>query len=109
MPQRLVLSLAVTIAAFLAAPSPLLTPMPGGHMFLLVANKAANTLGLIDPDSGKQIASPSPKAESLLMKSSHHPMANSLSSPSTEIPALASPELMAASSTSSIWTPARTI
>jgi YVTN family beta-propeller protein len=55
MTQRIILAV-LAIAAFLAAPSPLLTPMPGGHMVLLVANKAANTLGLIDPDSGKQIA-----------------------------------------------------
>jgi DNA-binding beta-propeller fold protein YncE len=55
MTQRIILA-ALAIAAFLATPSPLLTPMPGGHMYLLVANKAANTLGLIDPDSGKQIA-----------------------------------------------------
>src|SRR5579864_4930552 len=55
MTQRIILA-AVAIAAFLATPSPLLTPMPAGHTYLLVANKAANTLGLIDPDSGKQIA-----------------------------------------------------
>jgi YVTN family beta-propeller protein len=55
MTQRIILAVAA-LAAFLASPSPLLTPMPGGHMYLLVANKAANTLGLVDPDSGKQIA-----------------------------------------------------
>jgi DNA-binding beta-propeller fold protein YncE len=55
MTQRIILALAA-VAAFLAAPAPLLTPMPGGHMYLLVANKAGNTLGLIDPDAGKQIA-----------------------------------------------------
>jgi len=55
MTQRIILAVAV-VAAFLATPSPLLTPMPGGHMYLLVANKAGNTLGLIDPDSNKQIA-----------------------------------------------------
>jgi DNA-binding beta-propeller fold protein YncE len=55
MTHRIILALAA-IAAFLTAPASLLTPTPGGHMFLLVANKAANTLGLIDPDSAKQIA-----------------------------------------------------
>jgi DNA-binding beta-propeller fold protein YncE len=55
MTQRIIFAI-VAIAAFLATPSPLLTPMPGGHMYILVANKAANTLGLIDPDSAKQIA-----------------------------------------------------
>jgi YVTN family beta-propeller protein len=55
MTQRIILAVAA-IATFLATPSPLLTPMPGGHMYLLVANKGANTLGLIDPDSRKQIA-----------------------------------------------------
>jgi YVTN family beta-propeller protein len=54
MTQRIILAVAA-VAAFLASPVP--TPMPGGHMFLLVANKAANTLGLIDPESGRQIAS----------------------------------------------------
>src|ERR1700685_4147749 len=59
MTQRIVLAIAAA-AAILAMPShtsqPSLTPIPGGHMYLLVANKAANTLGLIDPDSAKQIA-----------------------------------------------------
>lgn len=55
MTQRIILAVAAVLA-FLATPSPLLTPMPGGHMYLLVANKAANTLGLVDPDAGKQIA-----------------------------------------------------
>ena len=55
MTQRIILAVAA-VAAFLATPSPLSTPMPGGHMYLLVANKAANTLGLVDPDAGKQIA-----------------------------------------------------
>ena len=55
MTQRIILAVAA-VAAFLATPSPLLTPMPGGHMYLLVANKAANTLGLVDPDAGKQVA-----------------------------------------------------
>jgi YVTN family beta-propeller protein len=55
MTQRIIIAVAA-VAAFLATPSPLLTPMPGGHMYLLVANKAANTLGLVDPDAGKQIA-----------------------------------------------------
>jgi DNA-binding beta-propeller fold protein YncE len=55
MTQRIIFA-ALALAAVLAAPSPLLTPMPGGHMYLLVANKAANTLGIIDPDSAKQIA-----------------------------------------------------
>jgi len=55
MTQRIILA-ALAIATFLSTPSPLLTPMPGGHMYLLVANKAANTLGIIDPDSAKQIA-----------------------------------------------------
>jgi DNA-binding beta-propeller fold protein YncE len=55
MTQRIILTVAA-VAAFLATPLPLLTPTPGGHMFLLVANKAGNTLGLIDPDSAKQIA-----------------------------------------------------
>jgi DNA-binding beta-propeller fold protein YncE len=55
MTQRIILAVAA-IAAFLATPAPLLTPTPGGHMYLLVANKAGNTLGLIDPDAGKQIA-----------------------------------------------------
>jgi YVTN family beta-propeller protein len=51
---------AIATAAFLATatplPSPPRTSMPSGHMYLLVANKAANTLGLIDPDSAKQFA-----------------------------------------------------
>jgi DNA-binding beta-propeller fold protein YncE len=59
MTQRIILAM-LTAAAILATPSrtsqPSRTPMPGGHMVLLVANKAANTLGLIDPDSAKQIA-----------------------------------------------------
>jgi len=55
MTQRIILA-AAALATFLATPSPLRTPMPGGHMYLLVANKTANTLGLIDPDSAKQIA-----------------------------------------------------
>jgi len=50
---RIILAV-VAVAALLASPMP--TPMPGGHMYLLVANKAANTLGLIDPDSGRQVA-----------------------------------------------------
>jgi DNA-binding beta-propeller fold protein YncE len=50
---RIILAV-VAVAALLA--SPMRTPMPGGHMYLLVANKAANTLGLIDPDSGRQVA-----------------------------------------------------
>jgi DNA-binding beta-propeller fold protein YncE len=59
MTQRILLAIAAT-AAILATPSstsqPSRIPMPGGHMYLLVANKAGNTLGLIDPDSAKQIA-----------------------------------------------------
>ena len=55
MTHRIILAV-VAAAALLVAPPPLPTPMPGGHMYLLVANKAANTLGLIDPDSGQQIA-----------------------------------------------------
>jgi YVTN family beta-propeller protein len=55
MTQRIILAVIAT-AAFLATPSPLPTPMPGGQRYLLVANKAGNTLGLIDPDSAKQIA-----------------------------------------------------
>jgi DNA-binding beta-propeller fold protein YncE len=59
MTQRIILAV-LTAAAILATPSPTSQPsripMPGGHMYLLVANKAANTLGLIDPDSAKQIA-----------------------------------------------------
>ena len=55
MTQRIILAV-LAVAAVLATPSSLRTPMPGGHMYLLVANKTANTLGIIDPDSGKQIA-----------------------------------------------------
>jgi DNA-binding beta-propeller fold protein YncE len=59
MTQRIILTV-LTAAAIFAIPSPTpqpsRTPIPGGHMYLLVANKAANTLGLIDPDSAKQIA-----------------------------------------------------
>jgi len=55
MTQRIIFA-ALALSALLATPSPLLTPMPGGHMYLLVANKAGNTLGIIDPDSAKQIA-----------------------------------------------------
>src|SRR5580693_1380246 len=59
MTQRIILAIAAAVA-ILATPShtsqPSRTHMPGGHMYLLVANKAANTLGLIDPDSAKQIA-----------------------------------------------------
>jgi DNA-binding beta-propeller fold protein YncE len=59
MTQRIILAV-VLAAAFFAAPSPTSqpspTPMPGGHMVLLVANKAAHALGIIDPDSGRQIA-----------------------------------------------------
>jgi DNA-binding beta-propeller fold protein YncE len=57
--QRIILAV-VAAAAILATPSPTSQPsripMPTGHAYLLVANKAANTLGLIDPDSAKQIA-----------------------------------------------------
>jgi YVTN family beta-propeller protein len=60
MTQRIILAIAAAAAAILATPSPTSqpsrTPMPVGHMYLLVANKAGNTLGLIDPDSEKQIA-----------------------------------------------------
>jgi DNA-binding beta-propeller fold protein YncE len=59
MTQRIILAV-LTAAAILATPSltsqPSRTPMPGEHRYVLVANKAANTLGLIDPDSAKQIA-----------------------------------------------------
>lgn len=55
MTQRIILA-AVAVATFLATPSPLLTPAPGGHMYLLVANKTANTLSIIDPDFGRSIA-----------------------------------------------------
>jgi DNA-binding beta-propeller fold protein YncE len=59
MTQRIILAV-LTAAAILATPSPTSQPsrtlMPGEHMYLLVANKAANTLGLINPDSAKQIA-----------------------------------------------------
>ena len=50
---RIILAV-VAVAVLLASPMP--TPMPSGHMYLLVVNKAANTLGLIDPDSGRQVA-----------------------------------------------------
>lgn len=55
MTHRIVL-VAAAIATFLAVHAPLPTPTPAGHTYLLVANKAANTLGLIDPNSAKQIA-----------------------------------------------------
>jgi DNA-binding beta-propeller fold protein YncE len=55
MTQRIILA-ALALAALLATPSPLLTPLPGGHMYLLVANKAANTLSIIDPDFGRPVA-----------------------------------------------------
>jgi DNA-binding beta-propeller fold protein YncE len=59
MTQRIILAV-VAVVAILATPPPTSQPsrisLPGGRMYLLVANKAANTLGLIDPDSAKQIA-----------------------------------------------------
>lgn len=62
MTYRIILAI-IAAAVILATPSPTSqpsrTPVPGGHIYLLVANKAGNTLGIIDPDSMKQIATAS--------------------------------------------------